>query len=130
MNGESMYTALVLAQETPPSEVPTPGNGNGNGGKDNPLGGFGLMVPFLLILVLMYFIMLRPQRKQEKKRQEMLAQMQKNDHVVTIGGIHGVIHSVEDNNVVLKVDERSDVRLRMAKSAIARILTDDDEATG
>ena len=124
-----MYTALVLAQDNgAPGTPETPAEGGG--GKGSPLGGLGMMIPFLLILVLMYFIMLRPQRKQEKKRKEMLAQMQKSDHVVTIGGIHGVIHSVDDADVVLKIDERNDVRVRMAKSAIARILTDEDQAAG
>jgi len=124
-----MYTALVLAQEggAPGTPEAPP---KGDDGKGNPLGGLGMMIPFLLILVLMYFIMLRPQRKQEKKRQAMLARMQKNDHVVTIGGMHGVIHSVDDTDVVLKIDERNDVRVRMAKSSIARILTEDDQAAG
>ena len=63
-----MYTALVLAQENGAPGTPE-APAEGNGGNGTPLGGgLGIMIPFLLILVLMYFIMLRPQRKQEKKR--------------------------------------------------------------
>lgn len=126
-----MYSALILADAAGKDA------GSGTGGTDDgegstpppasPLGGMGFLIPFILILLLMYFIMLRPQRKQQKRRQEMLAQMEKNDRVVTIGGIFGTIYSVGDNEVVLKVDERNDVRIRMAKSAINHIVTDDEQ---
>jgi len=95
-----------------------------------PSGLFGrsIWLPLIMILVLMYFILFRPQRKQEKKRREMLAAVAKNSRVVTIGGIHGIIYSVGDTDVVLKIDERNDVRIRVAKSHIGRVLTDEDEA--
>jgi preprotein translocase subunit YajC len=59
----------------------------------------------------------------------MLSQMSKNDHVVTIGGVYGIIYSVGDTDVVLKVDERNDVRLRFSKAAIARILSEEEKKT-
>ena len=95
-----------------------------------PGGFFGgsIWLPLVMIVVLMYFILFRPQRKQEKKRREMLSAMAKNSRVVTIGGIHGIIYSVGDTDVVLKIDERNDIRIRVAKSHIGRVLTDEDEA--
>jgi preprotein translocase subunit YajC len=74
----------------------------------------------------MYFIMIRPQRKQQKQRQAMLSQMQKGDRVVTIGGFYGVIHQMKDDEIILKMDERNDVRMTVAKSAIARVVSEED----
>jgi len=85
-----------------------------------------LLLMMVLMVVVIYFLMFRPQRKQEKKRKEMLAQMSKNDHVVTIGGVYGIVYSVGDTDVVLKVDERNDVRLRVSKTAIARVLSEEE----
>ena len=83
-----------------------------------------------LALVAMYFLMIRPQRKQEKTRQQMLAKIEKNDQVVTIGGIKGLVYSVGDDDVVLKIDERNDVRIRVTKTAIAHILTEAEVKSG
>jgi preprotein translocase subunit YajC len=119
-----MYTALVLAQDAPPAPPP-----NGTTNDESKGGGMeSMLLVFGLIFVVMYFLMIRPQKKQQKQRRAMLSEMAKNDHVVSIGGIRGVIYSVSDTEVVLKVDERNDVRITMAKSAIARILTDEDLA--
>lgn len=85
------------------------------------------LMPVMMILVLMYFILFRPQRKQEKKRRAMLGTMEKNNRVVTIGGIHGIIYSVGDTDVVLKIDERNDIRIRVSKSHIGRVVADEDE---
>ncbi len=118
-----MYREIVLAQE---------GTGNGGGSEDapspGPFGGLGgMLLPLALIVVLMYFLMIRPQRKQQKQRQQMLSRVSRNDHVVTIGGIRGIVHSVDDEDVVLKVDERNDVRIRLSKSAVARVVEQEEE---
>jgi preprotein translocase subunit YajC len=96
--------------------------------------GGGLLVvalPMVFMLAVFYLLLIRPQRKQEKVRQEMLKALQKNDKVVTIGGIHGVVANVrkEDDVVTLKVDESGNVRVRVSRSAISRIL-DKDEGEG
>lgn len=123
-----MYRAIVLAQDGTGSGT---GTGTGEGTGDGPAKGgggdmLGMLIPFALILVVMYFIMIRPQRKQQKQRQNMLAQMEKNARVVTIGGIYGVVYSIKENEVVLKVDERNDVRITVLKSAIARVIGDEE----
>jgi len=122
-----MYFLLVLAQAQstsatgtgggPASGGPPPGGGGGGG-----LDPLSMMLLLALVVGVMWFIVFRPQRKQEKKRREMLAQMSRNDHVVTIGGIHGIVYSVDETSVVLKIDERNDVRIRVTKSAIAQVL--------
>jgi preprotein translocase subunit YajC len=86
----------------------------------------------LPVFVIMYVIMIRPQKIKERERKEMLSKLKKNDHVVTIGGIHGTIVTVKDKEIVLKVDESSNMKLRFARSAIAKVVsgqegTDEDE---
>lgn len=75
---------------------------------------------YALLFGVMYFLMIRPQKKQAKKTQDMLSQMKPGDHVVTIGGLHGVIEEVHaaDNTVTLDCEG---VFLTFEKRAIARI---------
>ncbi|MBE3095642.1 MAG: preprotein translocase subunit YajC [Planctomycetes bacterium] len=83
------------------------------------------------LFVVFYLLLIRPQQKKEKEkqkqRQEMLKHLTKNDHVATIGGMHGIVASVTDTEVVLKVDEKNDVRIRFAREAISRVVTDEGE---
>ena len=70
------------------------------------------LLPFLAIIVIMYFLMIRPQVKKQKNRQKMIDAIQKGDNVVTTGGIHGKVMGFTDNDktVILKVDD-SDIPL-------------------
>lgn len=61
------------------------------------------MLPLLLIIVAMYFIMIRPQRKKDKKVKEMLSALKNGDRVTTIGGIHGTIVGIKDETITLAV---------------------------
>ena len=82
------------------------------------------LFPLLIIGVLGYFLMIRPMKRQEHQRQALLSALKKNDRVVTSGGIIGIVASIKEkeDEVTLKVDESSNVRLRVTKSSIARIL--------
>ena len=86
-------------------------------------GGGGLLsfLPFVLIIVIMYFLMIRPQVKRQKERQKMIDAIQKGDKVVTNGGIHGKIvgFTDEDKVVILQVDEK--VKLNVDRSAISGV---------
>lgn len=115
-----MNLIFHLAQATTPA-TPAPSSGMGGLG--------GVLLPIILMLGVFYFLLIRPQKKQERVRKEMLRDLQKNDKVVTIGGIHGVVASVrkEDEIVTLKVGESENVRLKFARSAISRILSAEDE---
>lgn len=82
------------------------------------------IVMFGLIFVIFYFLIIRPQNKKQKELQKMLAGIQKGDKVVTIGGIHGVVHAVkEGGTVVIKVDESC--KIEFSKSAVATVLNRD-----
>jgi len=85
--------------------------------------GSGIMtfLPFVAIIAIFYFLIIRPQNKKQKDTQKMLAALKKGDKVVTIGGIHGTIQRVGEQSVVLKVDE--DTKIEFNRSAISSILT-------
>ena len=84
------------------------------------------IIPFGVIMAIFYLLMIRPQKKEEKQRQEMLKNLKKNDKVVTIGGICGVVANVREEDVTLKIDESGDVRVRFTRSAISRVVTKGD----
>jgi preprotein translocase subunit YajC len=77
-----------------------------------------LTIVFLvLIFALFYFLMIRPQRKRQKEHQELVGQLQKGDRVVTAGGIYGVIESISEDSVVIKVE--SGATMRVARGSVA-----------
>ena len=83
-------------------------------------GGFGIL-PFILIMfAMMYFVMIRPQRKQQKAQEEMRNNLRKGDKVVSIGGIHGLITGTTDRTVSVKVADG--LSLKFDKSAIASVI--------
>jgi preprotein translocase subunit YajC len=81
------------------------------------------LVPFLLIFVIFYFVLLAPMRKQQKKTKEMLSALKKGDRVVTSGGIYGTVAQMEDQVVWVKIADT--VKVKMARSAITGVVTDD-----
>jgi preprotein translocase subunit YajC len=87
-----------------------------------------------LLIFVFYFVVMRPQRKEQAKRLDMLGNVKKNDRVVTIGGIYGVVMNVhrEADEVTLKVDETTNTKLRITLSSIARVISGEsaeDEST-
>ena len=87
-------------------------------------GGFLTMLPmFALMFVVMYFLMIRPQNKQRKEREAMIANLKKNDHVQTASGIYGIIKQIkpDDPYLILCIDERKDVCIKVSKSSIVSL---------
>jgi len=86
--------------------------------------GFGMMVPLVLMFEVMYFLMIRPQRKQAKEREGMIANLKKNDHVLTSSGMYGIVKQIkpEDPDLTLCIDERKDVCVRVSKTSIAGLV--------
>ena len=85
----------------------------------------GLALP-LLFFVALYFLMIAPQQRRQKKWQEMLGQLKSGDQVTTNGGIRGTILNVKDDTVVLRV-QPDGVKLEFVKSAIATLTTTDEK---
>ncbi|MEB2308118.1 MAG: preprotein translocase subunit YajC [Candidatus Brocadiaceae bacterium] len=98
------------------------------GKSSSPGGMLSMLLPFILMFVVMYFLILRPQKRKEKERKILLSRIKKNDRVVTAGGIHGLITSVRENEIILRVDDAKDVKLKIDRSAIVTVLevSDDD----
>jgi preprotein translocase subunit YajC len=76
-------------------------------------------LPLVAIIAIFYFLILRPQNKKQKETQKMLSALKKGDRVVTIGGIHGVIQSVKESTVIVKVDENT--KLEFNRGAVSSV---------
>ena len=103
-----MLNFLILFAEAAPPD------GGGDGG-----------FPWLLymipaVLIIMWFLMINPQKKQEERMRKMLNSIGKNDRVMTVGGLIGTVHSIdkEQNEIVLKVDESNNTRIRFHLTAV------------
>ncbi len=84
------------------------------------------MIIWLVVLfAIMWFLMIRPQRKQQKALEEMRKTLKKGDRVITAGGIHGVVAEVEETTVLIKVD--GEVKLRMDKNSITVVGNSDTQ---
>ena len=77
------------------------------------------MFPLVLVFIIFYFMLIRPQQKKEKERLNMLKNIKKNDEVVTSGGIHAVVLNVKERTATLRVDDN--VKIEVDKDAIARV---------
>jgi preprotein translocase subunit YajC len=78
------------------------------------------MLPLLLFIPLMYFVMIRPQQKRQKQWQQMLSNIKAGDRITTSGGIRGIILSLKDDTVIIRVAP-DNLKLEVAKSAIASV---------
>ncbi|HJS09195.1 MAG TPA: preprotein translocase subunit YajC [Pirellulales bacterium] len=102
----------------------------GDGAAGAPAGGggsaLGTLFPLLMIGLLFYFILLRPERRKHKEHANLLSNLKKNDKVVTIGGIYGKVFDVqrEQDRVTLKIDESTNTKIDVTFAAIARVIID------
>lgn len=128
---------LILAQPDVASDATTEktgedpnaadGNGNGGGGGGGLFGDPIIMFVLIGMMVLWIFLLGGGSRKQKKKQKEMLAAMSKGSKIVTIGGIKGSIVEVREDEVVVKVDENNNTRMKLSRDAIRTVL---DESAG
>lgn len=77
------------------------------------------LVPLALIFIIFYFLLIRPQKLKDKEHQKMLEGIDKNDEVVTLGGIHGTIVNVKEKTLILRIDEN--VKMEIEKNSVAYI---------
>ena len=87
-------------------------------------GGFTVMLIYLLVIgVAFYFLLLRPQKKEQKRMQEMLKEMEVGDVVVTTSGFYGVLIDITEDDVIVEFGSNKNCRIPMRKSAIAQVET-------
>ena len=85
-------------------------------------------LPFILIIGIMYFLMIRPQKKKEKLKQEMLSQLIKGDKILTIGGIHGKIIEIKGDNLIIETGKAGMTStVKIARWAISEVTKPGDE---
>ena len=78
-------------------------------------------LPFVAIIAIFYFLIIRPQSKKQKETQKMLSALKKGDKIVTVGGIYGTIQNVREHTVIVKVDDNT--RLEFSRSAVSSIIS-------
>lgn len=86
------------------------------GPEANPI---SLFFPFILVFVIMYFLIWRPQQKQRKELQQTIEALKKGDRVETIGGIIGTIAGIQKDYVVLKIGDNDNTKMEVLKTAIS-----------
>tara|TARA_Y100000746_G_scaffold124582_1_gene106540 strand:+ start:144 stop:494 length:351 start_codon:yes stop_codon:yes gene_type:complete len=96
-------------------------------------GGIAAFLPFFLIMLIIYFLMIRPQAKRQKEKQNMLLSLKKGDKVITVGGIHGVVAGMKNQGklIVLKIDKNLNINInRSAISGLANGEIEEDSQLG
>jgi preprotein translocase subunit YajC len=96
------------------------GGAQGAASAEGGAGGFiTTIAPFVLLIGIFYFLIIRPQNKKQKETQRMLEALKKGDRIVTIGGIHGTIQTVKESTVIVKIDENT--KVEFSRSAISTV---------
>ena len=134
---------LVLAQHEAPqlpdqmdatdpvTGVATEGAGGGvpsaGGGRQQAEPAFPPMLVILLVMGVFFIFMMGGQRKEKKKRAKLLASITKGDKVQTVGGMLGTVVEIRDTEIVLKVDENANTRIKFSRSAIQSVVSERPE---
>jgi preprotein translocase subunit YajC len=85
----------------------------------------GFIFFFVILLAVMYLLLIRPQRQQARRHQDMLGSLKVGDEVITAGGIYGEVTAIDEDRVQLEVD--ADVRIAVARKAVASVVPPDEE---
>jgi preprotein translocase subunit YajC len=124
MNTLLAHLALIAQTTAQTAATPDPNAGAAPG--SNPL---QFMLPVAIILMLGYFMLVRPEKKKQSIHKEMLQNLKKNDKIVTVGGIKGIVANVqrEANEVTINIDESTGTKIRVTLDSIARVETGKSE---
>lgn len=98
----------------------------GSGGGDI----ISMLLPFVMIFVIMYFLIIRPQQRRMKEHQEMLAQIKRGDEVVTAGGLMAKVVRVKEGDEEIEAEIAEGVKVRIVKSTISTVASKTAPATG
>jgi len=88
-------------------------------------GSMGIMgfLPWIAIILVFYFLLIRPQARRQKQQQAMLAAVKKGDKIITSGGIHGTIVGVKENTNILILKIADNMKIEIERSSVGRVLT-------
>ena len=87
---------------------------------DGTAGIVGSLLPFVLIIAVFYFLILRPQQRRQKEKQKLLESIKKGDRVIISGGIHGTVEGLEDKTVLVKIADTT--KIKVERAAISSII--------
>ncbi len=104
-----MFSSVAFAQDAAPAAAP---------GEPSAFAG---MLPIVLMIVLFYFLLVRPQQKKANEHKKMVDALRRGDKVITTGGFYGTIHKVDEDSLSLEI--APDVRVKMDKSSVAAVVT-------
>ena len=91
--------------------------GQGGAGAGQGAGGFGGLIPIILMFVIFYFLLIRPQQKRNKEHQQMIGNLKKGDRIITNGGIYGRITGMDESTLTVEIADR--VRVKLARANVA-----------
>ena len=107
----------TTAQAKTTVQVPANGNAPAPEEQQSPWGGFGSMIPMVIVMAVLIYFMWRGQKKEQKRRQEMIDGVKVGDKVVTIGGIYGEIVAVREQSFIVKIADNT--KIELMKSAVS-----------
>lgn len=99
------------------------GQPGGGGGAQGPAAMIQSFLPLILIFVIFYFLLIRPQSKKAKEHKQMLENLKKGDKIMTNGGIYGIIEDIDADTVTLKVGIKDDVKIKVGRAYVAGLRT-------
>lgn len=94
--------------------------GQGGAAAGQGAGGFTSLIPIILMFVIFYFLLIRPQQKKAKDHREMVGRLKKGDRIITSGGLHGRVTAVSDTTLTLEIADR--VRVKVARGNVSQVL--------
>jgi preprotein translocase subunit YajC len=106
-----MYSDIAYALAAPPQD-----GGNAQPGGLGALGGF---LPLILIFIIFYFLLIRPQSKRAKEHKNMLENLKKGDKILTSGGIQGIIEGMDGDTLTVKIAEN--VKIKLSRSGVSAV---------
>ena len=91
------------------------------GGQAGQAGGIAGFLPIIILFVIFYFLLIRPQQKKAKEHRNMIAELKKGDRIITSGGIYGTIQSIDDTTIGLEIADK--VKIKITRGNVAAVVT-------
>ena len=106
------------------SEAFAMGQAGGQGGQAGGIAGF---LPIIILFVIFYFLLIRPQQKKAKEHREMISNLKKGVRIITSGGIYGTIISIDDSTIGLEIAEK--IKIKITRGNVAAVVSDTNTNT-
>lgn len=91
-------------------------------------GGFTSFIPIILMFVIFYFLLIRPQQKKTKEHREMIGRIKKGDRIITSGGLHGRVTGVSDTAMTVEIADK--VRVKISRGNVAQVVLPSSQSQG